>query len=295
MLQIDPVAPLRKVWAMRFGPYLVWAVGLGTVVLVIIQTVIPNTLMYYGLIHTLLWILVPSAWFSVVVIAVAVPLPPLDVLRPKEERTGVGSNVGWGLVMKNPNTTFRAIACSALLEEIAPESSTSSLLLADIPTDRPFHWATGGKGDSVDIAAGALAHLNVAYRERLENDDNDDLVTLAYEASPEFRRQQHLPFDEPILVRLSITYDGSVPQYVVCRLNLQAMKNAIVQALIQENTFSLENTFSIRYKGPEPKPLSQFRIPSPSTSLRTGNAPSLFELLTRIPKRIPGFTRLLKR
>lgn len=144
-------------------------------------------------------------------------LPPLEIIDVREEAGEPNIDRGWGLVVKNPNTTRRATECTARIEKIAPESVTSLLSLADMPMDRPLHWAEA-RSNAIDIPGGMAARLDVAYREQ---QDRESIVTLAYEGNDTFRRKHYLPpFDESILVRLSITYDGSAPQYVVCRLNL---------------------------------------------------------------------------
>ena len=180
--------------------------------------------------------------------------PVLEILRAKEEAMdGVGGR-GWGLVIRN-SSRDTARGCSARLETFDFETPISGLSLSFMPTDRPLHWA-GQEKESYEIPGEQKAHLNVVYFERRHTDvvfSNDEIVTIAYLGTEQFRKQHNLAGDYPVLILLNITCEKSVPQYAVCRIAPDLVKSRIKAGLVKEAPFSL------LWAGMEKRELSDFQ------------------------------------
>lgn len=173
--------------------------------------------------------------------------PYLRVEQGKEESTGTISR-GWGLIVW-ADAESDALGIHAKLEAMTSEYVIESVPLDGWPTDRDLHWA--GQIDDFDtkIPAGQSARLNVFYYDRTTKK-----VKLSYHrATEEFREQNSLLINLPLLILINIASEGRQPTFVVCRLDPKSASNLIYQG------YANEAPFTLLWHGPERRQLSEFQ------------------------------------
>ncbi len=185
--------------------------------------------------------------------------PRLEIVDFKEQGDGAyGSGRGWGLIIKNVGIE-EAEDCTGTLEQIAFESS--SRLLREWPIARPFHWSGQAEGlHHFKILGGQTARLGIIYLDYTYG-TMSNVITLAYRAPERFRLRYELSaFNKPVFLLLSIASRGTLPQYVVCRVDLEML----VRDLLIEREDS--PVCQILWKGTESRDLTEFRNPSQESS-----------------------------
>lgn len=176
--------------------------------------------------------------------------PRLEIIGIRKQNVGAfGKGSGWGLMVKN-NGIEPALTCRAIVEQIIPE--TGSKALDEWPINRPLHWAGQSEGmDDFTILGGQTARLGIIYLD-YESGGQRNVITLAYRSNEQFRFLNYFLVDEPILLLLSITNEGTLPQYVVCRIDLEMITLDLV---IEREDRPL---FKIWCSGVEKPDLSEF-------------------------------------
>ena len=172
--------------------------------------------------------------------------PRLKIKRFVKQRTAMGSlGSEWGLEITNIGID-PAEECHGRLEKITRESSPNTL--SGQPVNRDFHWAGQGEGlHEFKIPGKQSALLGIVYY----CSDGLGETTLAYRGSQEFRLDHTLSvIDEPILLLVSIASKGTLPQYVVCRID--------IPALVRDLVFEAEPSCTIKWMGMERRDLSDF-------------------------------------
>ena len=185
--------------------------------------------------------------------------PRLEIVGFNEQKDGAfGDGCGWGLMIKNVGIE-EAENCSGKLEQIEFESSAMSLKRWAIA--RPLHWSGQAAGlHDFRILGGQTARLGIIYLD-YKYGPMSNVITLAYRTSEELRLRYELSaFNKPVLLLLSIASKGTLPQYVVCRVDLEML----VRDLLIEDEDRL--VCQILWKGTESRDLTDFRKPNQETS-----------------------------
>lgn len=176
--------------------------------------------------------------------------PSLEIIEATGQKGGAfGKGFGWGLRIQNIGID-EAVDCTARLEQIMFESRSSGTLKG-ASVDRLLHWSGQLEGvHDINISGGQIARLNIIYYDYRQS-HKPDSITIAYRADPKVRLSHELSaFNEPILLLLNITCSGKSPQYVVCRIDLEALaRNLAVEP---------EPPFNILWKGVTRRDLADF-------------------------------------
>lgn len=161
------------------------------------------------------------------------PLEPcLEIHGPQEVNMGAQGR-GWSLSVVN-RCSETLDGCTAILEEILFESPNEHFTLDRWPKSRELHWA-GQPEEAVGhrILIGQTGALNIV------NCDNKNEITLAYRGSKQFRSDNHIGFDFPFLVLVSMVCIGGTPLYAVCRVDPVTLKSNIHRGLTGKEPFQI--------------------------------------------------------
>lgn len=177
--------------------------------------------------------------------------PCLEIMEsPTRQGDGAfGDGHGWGLMIRNTGSKV-AESCRGYLEQITFETHASKVL--DSFPRRSFHWSEQPEGATdFTVLGGQIARFHIVYFD-YKYGSLSNVITLAYRANKDFRLHYELSaFTEPLLLLFSITSKGKSPQYVVCRVDLNALAEDLVD-------LGYKPPCKILWKGTERKELSEF-------------------------------------
>lgn len=184
--------------------------------------------------------------------------PLLEIGQVFETNKGHGG-LGWGLVIHN-RSSESAYECRANLEDLDFEIPSSELTLRKFPR-RDLYWTGQYDDKAYEIPVDQKATLNVMYFSHALQFENPMSLTLAYRASEEFRADNKLTMREPVLALININSRGYVPQFVVCRLDLEVARNRILRGV------SGRDPLEILWQGSKRRRLSDFQRESSTLPL----------------------------
>lgn len=219
------------------------------------------------------WLISILSWLGFVIFVVAPTriglkyLKQAERMKPCLEILGVAeTNLGqtgaeWSLEIRN-NGTQQAEKCQGKLEDIEFETLQGGFSLERWPKNHDLQWS-GQIEDASNcaIAGGQRAMLNLVYRDSAAPNKT---ITLAYRGTEQFRLDNKLPQNDPILLLINITSEGRNPQYAICLLDMKAIASDIYRG------YSCQSPVILLYHGEQRRSLGEFQKglnPSPTLDM----------------------------
>ena len=161
--------------------------------------------------------------------------PQLKIIKEVEIYKITGER-RWGIEVHNIGVE-KATECHGRLEDIEFESPIKGMSFQRWPKNIDLHWLDQPEGSYYyDLPGEQAATLQVIYSTRLTL---GNWIRFAYLGGEESRTESSLSLPHPILLRISITSKDKSPTYAICRIDVQAANNLVLEGLSRRRPFTI--------------------------------------------------------